>query len=449
MLFFIVLTLRNKHQSYLMKTLSKTATMAVLCLAFSFNAQAQSTAATNTLTGGTSATPNEYIGSGNTYDLLLKTSGTEKMRLTTGGLIGIGTSNPVEKLDITGGSIRVNAYPIYLAADHNHGVGYYYNYTTTGNYANKLIDGPVLFGYGGGALGSTQGTVKNIALSWSASGNVGIGIPTPVANLHVNGTALFSNITGVPTSAAYIRGNSTFSSATTPDYTWWNNDQTGFFHPANGIMGFTVNGSEKMRINWSGQVGIGTTAPIQTLDVNGAVKIVGGIQKGGTSAIATADLGLYSLDPTTWMRFVTTGQPIKFFTDGNVNPIGATEKLSIQQDGKVLIGNPALSGFMGTPGSYLLYVQQGILTEKVRVAVCTSANWADYVFDEKYDLKTITELESYVKANKHLPNVPSANEVVKAGIDVATMDAKLLEKIEELTLYIIEQDKRIEKLEKK
>jgi hypothetical protein len=81
--------------------------------------------------------------------------------------------------------------------------------------------------------------------------------------------------------------------------------------------------------------------------------------------------------------------------------------------------------------------------------VITITPWPDYVFEKNYKLKTIPELEVFLKENKHLPNVPSAAEVTKEGIDVATMNAKLLEKIEELSLYIIEQNKRIEALEQK
>ena len=58
----------------------------------------------------------------------------------------------------------------------------------------------------------------------------------------------------------------------------------------------------------------------------------------------------------------------------------------------------------------------------------------------------LNEVEAFVKENKHLPNVPSATEMVENGLDVAQMDAKLLEKVEELTLYIIEQNKQIEEL---
>ncbi|HSH65493.1 MAG TPA: bZIP transcription factor, partial [Bacteroidia bacterium] len=116
--------------------------------------------------------------------------------------------------------------------------------------------------------------------------------------------------------------------------------------------------------------------------------------------------------------------------------------------GKVLIGNPNLSGFKGTPGSYQLYVQGGILTEKIKAAVATTNDWSDYVFAEDYNLKSLKEVEQFIKRNNHLPNVPSAQDVVNEGIDMVKMDAKLLEKIEELTLYLIELDKRNAEQEK-
>jgi hypothetical protein len=109
-----------------------------------------------------------------------------------------------------------------------------------------------------------------------------------------------------------------------------------------------------------------------------------------------------------------------------------------------VIGGSSVS----TPGTYKLYVEDGILTEKVKVAIKTTLNWSDYVFAKDYKLKPLNEVASFIKENNHLPGVPSAEEVVKDGIDVAAMDAKLLEKIEELTLYIIDLKNEVEKLKK-
>ena len=100
------------------------------------------------------------------------------------------------------------------------------------------------------------------------------------------------------------------------------------------------------------------------------------------------------------------------------------------------------------PAGYKLYVDQGILTEKVKVAVAGSVQWADHVFHQNYKLLPLEKVEQYIQQNKHLPNVPSADEMVKEGNDLGKTDAKLLEKIEELTLYLIEMKKRVDVLEK-
>ena len=113
-------------------------------------------------------------------------------------------------------------------------------------------------------------------------------------------------------------------------------------------------------------------------------------------------------------------------------------------DQKVVIG----TGLSTLPDGYSLFVRKGILAERVRVAVANSSKWADYVFEDNYDLMPLNKVEEFIDANDHLPNVPSAAEVSEGGIDLAEMSAKQMEKIEELTLYLIEANKRIEKLEK-
>ena len=89
----------------------------------------------------------------------------------------------------------------------------------------------------------------------------------------------------------------------------------------------------------------------------------------------------------------------------------------------------------------MLYVAKGIITEKVKVALTDGGNWSDYVFDQNYTLTPLADVESYIKAHKHLPGVPSADDVCEDGIDMALMDATLLKKIEELTLYVLELKK--------
>jgi hypothetical protein len=77
------------------------------------------------------------------------------------------------------------------------------------------------------------------------------------------------------------------------------------------------------------------------------------------------------------------------------------------------------------------------------------ANWPDYVFDKKYNLPSLKNVEAYINEHKHLPNIPSAKEIETDGLKLGDVQKRMMQKIEELTLYIIEQNKRIDALEKK
>jgi hypothetical protein len=111
-------------------------------------------------------------------------------------------------------------------------------------------------------------------------------------------------------------------------------------------------------------------------------------------------------------------------------------------NGNIYIGSS--TSYPNTTGSYKLFVEGGILTEKVKVALRSTANWADYVFEKDYKLMPLNEVEKYISKNKHLPGIDSASDLSKKGLDLADMQAKHMEKIEELTLYTIEQNKKIE-----
>jgi len=116
-------------------------------------------------------------------------------------------------------------------------------------------------------------------------------------------------------------------------------------------------------------------------------------------------------------------------------------RMTIGKTGKVGIGTiPPNHG-----SAYLLYVSGGIATRDVKVTA--NPNWPDYVFEKDYSLMSIYELEQYIKHNKHLPEIPSAKEIEKnEGYEIGDMVAKLVKKNEELTLYIIEQQKQIDEL---
>jgi len=93
---------------------------------------------------------------------------------------------------------------------------------------------------------------------------------------------------------------------------------------------------------------------------------------------------------------------------------------------------------------YKLYVEQGILTEKVKVAVKDSKDWYDNVFETDYHLLSINKLAAYIKENKHLPDIPSTKIVMTDGLDLGKMNGLLLKKVEELTLYLIQLQKELD-----
>jgi hypothetical protein len=115
-------------------------------------------------------------------------------------------------------------------------------------------------------------------------------------------------------------------------------------------------------------------------------------------------------------------------------------------NGKTSIGTanqPTNVGGANT-SAYNLFVKGGILSDEVRVRI----GWADYVFDKNYELKPLNELEAFINANKHLPNVPSASQVAADGLNLGDISRIQQEKIEELTLYVIDQDKQLKAQQK-
>ncbi|WP_332368758.1 hypothetical protein [Spirosoma telluris] len=206
-------------------------------------------------------------------------------------------------------------------------------------------------------------------------------------------------------------------------------------------------------------VGIGNTAPNNKLEITTGVANTSGLRFTNlTSASSATDLSdrnnlkvltvdasgnviLRRIDPALLVISILGGSGRIGASDSwTLN--GRTGTIQTLNDSPVSIGN----GIKRLPEGYKLYVSEGILTEKVKVALKDSDEWADYVFADNYKLRTLNDVERYVKQNKHLPGVPSAEQVAKEGIDVGKMDAKLLEKIEELTLYLIEQRKELDSI---
>lgn len=109
------------------------------------------------------------------------------------------------------------------------------------------------------------------------------------------------------------------------------------------------------------------------------------------------------------------------------------------------MGRPLATGIAANA---MLTVDGTILAKEVRIALSTTTHWADYVFEKDYKLMPLKEVEKYIMAHKHLPEVPSSQEVEANGIEVTEISAVLLKKIEELTLYTIELQKKLDDQQK-
>ena len=179
----------------------------------------------------------------------------------------------------------------------------------------------------------------------------------------------------------------------------------------------TVNltyGTERMRISNSGNVGIGTSSPWSKLQVVGGSLTVIGADLNGT-LIGGSQGGVAYIGNNT-----------------------LTNGIAINSSGSVGIGT-------ANTYTYSLAVNgSAIFTQAV---VKLNNNWPDYVFQPGYRLPSLKSVEEYIRANNHLQGLPSADSVEKNGLDLGSTQAKLLEKIEELTLYTIELQKKVEKLE--
>lgn len=165
----------------------------------------------------------------------------------------------------------------------------------------------------------------------------------------------------------------------------------------------------------------------------------GAESRGSGNVLIGANVALsYDIDNELFIDNKETATPLIW---GNFS----TSQLKL--NGKVGIGN-AFGNFPTTAGgvnlnNYSLFVKGGILTEEVRVNLQSA--WADYVFQPEYKLPTLIEVEKHIKEKGHLINVPSSKQITEEGIALGEMTKIQQEKIEELTLYIIEQNKTNEK----
>ncbi len=256
---------------------------------------------------------------------------------------------------------------------------------------------------------SNAGVGASTRMTILGDGKVGVGTTNPYSLLDVR----TSNNKG-------LRINSNDESA----ISFWPNNGNSVFHLSHGhdnklhlSHGSNVGAIKLMTFANSGRVGIGTTSPADMLEIAGNLKINGSRtddeirfeSQNGFHRIAFRQLRFYDWD-------------------------GGGDNLTIN-NGTVGIGTTDTQGFK-------LGVNGDIAALEVKIATYT--NWADFVFNKDYKLPTLKEVETHIKENGHLKDIPSAEEIKKEGFYLAEMNAKLLKKIEELTLYTIEQEKSLE-----
>lgn len=179
-------------------------------------------------------------------------------------------------------------------------------------------------------------------------------------------------------------------------------------------------------VKQSGNIGIGTNNPSAKLEVAGSICVYDGnfykIRSSNSTNWSNTDI----------MGHGWSGQQdyTSILVAGNTTN---SAEIRLMADGNVGIGTT-------NPQSRLAV--NGTVTA-VRVKV-TQAGWPDFVFEPAYNLPSLSEVEAFIKRNKHLADIPSVDEVKANGLDVGDVQAKLLQKIEELTLYLIDMNKKVD-----
>ena len=185
----------------------------------------------------------------------------------------------------------------------------------------------------------------------------------------------------------------------------------------------TENGLKDDFVYRIGNIGIGTDTPAYNLEIKKNEPTLAIVDSDGSNRFARLRIGTSggNWDITNKNDFhIEFGQ--KYFT--------------INRNGNVGIGTSDTSG-------YKLAVAGNIISEEVRIL--PQINWPDYVFEENYNLPSLEEVEKYINENGHLKNIPTRKTVNENGFNLGEINAKLLEKIEELMLYTIDQNKEIKK----
>ncbi len=389
------------------------------------NTGATSSAATGwSLAGNSGTTASNFIGTTDALPLSLRTTGLDRMTINAAGNVGIGTTAPAKKLHIVSSAeaLRIEGASPWIGFAEP-GVGNYngYLYQTATNFI----------------LGTISGSTKNIqispggttALTAVPSGRVGIGTAAPVASMDIRAT---SNLT-TPQLNLYDNNPIGYSRLQFQNASGANYWQIGGYNTATNaderLNFYNSTSGNAMSITGDGRVGIGTTTPQDKFSIYTPPNNAGLVHYDNDVKIATWVIGAGSGEYGGHLGTMSN-HALHFFTNNSA------ARVTLLPNGNFGIGttNPAEK----------LSVNGTIRSKELKIEII---NWPDYVFADNYKLQSLYDVEKFIHTNKHLPNIPSAEDIQTNGLKVGEVQTKMMQKIEELTLYIIELNKRIEKLE--